>query len=69
MEACAIDQTFREHEGDDLILWLDDIDPTADDDAPWVEPAAMAGFTGQPHTSAQWTSRLRALLSLPTIAP
>ena len=68
MEAHSIDQAFREHEGDDLCLWLAD-DRAQDDDAPLLEPAAMAGFAGHPNASAQWTSRLRALLSLPTIAP
>jgi hypothetical protein len=69
MEARALDQAFREHEGDDLCLWLDGSDPTDDMDAALIQPASVVGFAGQGPASSAWSARLRALLSLPTIAP
>jgi hypothetical protein len=69
MEARALDQAFREHEGDDLCLWLDCDDPTDEFDAPWLEPGSTIPFAGSTAASAAWSARLRALLSLPTIAP
>jgi hypothetical protein len=67
MEARTMDQTFREHEGDDMFLWLDD--ELADDDhGQWIEPAATVRLTGD-SAATEWTSRLRAFLSLPTITP
>jgi hypothetical protein len=71
MDARALDQTFREHEGDDLCLWLDCTEPEDESDvmdAPWLEPGSVP-FAGRPDASAAWSARLRALLSLPTIAP
>ena len=69
MEARALDQAFREHEGDDLCLWLDGTDPTDGLDAACIETASIVGFAGHGPASSAWSARLRALLSLPTIAP
>ena len=69
MEARSLDQAFREHEGDDLSLWLAGSDPADDVDAALIETASSVGFAGQGPASSAWSARLRALLSLPTIAP
>jgi hypothetical protein len=69
MEARPLDQTFRDHEGDDLCLWLEGSDPTDDVDAALIQTASVVGFAAHVPASSAWSERLRALLSLPTIAP